>query len=81
MQNLNDWCAQEAIIKCLDLTLDEMVHIKALHTHHEYQYLSTDIYTYPIHKPNCFVGYVACQIPRLQIAIYNNYIGNHSLTD
>jgi phosphopantetheinyl transferase len=81
VQNLNDWCAQEAIIKCLDLTLDEMVQIKALHTHHEYQYLSADIYTYPIHKPNCFVGYVACQIPRLQIAIYNNYIGNHSLTD
>jgi phosphopantetheinyl transferase len=38
MVTIEEWCAKEAIIKCLDIPLDEIIHIHQIHNSNQYQY-------------------------------------------
>ncbi len=72
IKSLRDWCAKEAIIKCLDVPLDEMVHIKTFIPFEQYYYKDASIYVKEITISSSFCGFVACTHKITKLLFFRN---------
>jgi phosphopantetheinyl transferase len=75
IESIKDWCASEAIIKCLDIDLDEMMHIKKINLHTLYQYKLSKLHTYCISDSNIYEGFIASETDLITIHVVKNKLG------
>jgi phosphopantetheinyl transferase len=73
IQNLDDWCCYEAIIKCLDIPLDDMMHIKQITKHQAYLCNDSTLFLHNIGFNN-YAAYLASEIPNLTVEVFKNSI-------
>jgi hypothetical protein len=75
VQTLKDWCAMEAIIKCMDEELDAMMHIKPITALEKYKMNNTIINTTNIAQHNQYAGFIASEINDMKITVFENKLG------
>jgi hypothetical protein len=78
IKNVEDWCIKQCIIKCLDTTIDDMVHIHTTVPKFAYTLHDVPVYVKEISIPNLFCGFIASTKPIAKLDFYRNEINSNS---
>ncbi len=76
IESLENWCAAEAIIKCIDATLDDIGHIKEIVPLENYTLYEGNFYTKLLPTHLAYTGFVASHFQNLDCKLFENIFTN-----